>query len=85
MSVYLDSNPLGSAPFAGKATRDFGIIRRAAAGALCRWQRHRMRLALERLDDRILADIGLYRGDIWHIVNGFDDEELRMVPVMRRS
>ncbi len=82
MSVYLDTNPLGPAPFGGKAPRDTGFIRMAIAGAVRRWQRNRMRLALERLDDRILADIGLYRGDIARIVNGFDDEELRMVPVM---
>ena len=37
--------------------------------------------ALEALDDRLLRDIGLERGDIEDLVDSFDDRELRMVPL----
>ncbi|SDB59276.1 DUF1127 domain-containing protein [Bauldia litoralis] len=44
-------------------------------------KRRRMITALENLDDRTLADIGIYRGEIPSIVDGFDSRELRMTPV----
>ena len=40
-----------------------------------------MAAALEALDDRILLDIGIHRGAIRRVVDGFDDAELRMVPI----
>lgn len=45
------------------------------------WQRQRMIATLAALDDRTLSDIGLRRGDIERVVDGFDDTELRMAPI----
>lgn len=84
MSVYITRTMLGPATHEGRAQTEESLFGRIAGGAILRWQRHRMRQALERLDDRILDDIGVYRGDIAHIVEGFSPEELRMVPVARR-
>ena len=50
-------------------------------GVINRWHRHRMIRAFEAMDDRLLRDIGLERGDIEALVASFDDRELRMVPV----
>ncbi|PVA08378.1 hypothetical protein DC363_01780 [Thalassorhabdomicrobium marinisediminis] len=36
--------------------------------------------ALDALDDRILRDIGLTRGEIHGVVYGYDDLELGMTP-----
>lgn len=66
-----------------RARRAGRLLTGVARATLLRWQRHRMRQALERLDDRILRDIGIHRSDITHVVNGFSPEELRMVPVAR--
>ena len=48
---------------------------------LRRWRRRKMIASLKSLDDRMLADIGLCRGDIEDTVDGFSDRELRMAPV----
>ena len=45
------------------------------------WQRRKMIAALSALDDHILHDIGIHRGNIERVVDGFDDRELRMTPV----
>lgn len=45
------------------------------------WQKRKMIAALVALDDRILLDIGLCRGDIDDFVDGLSSAELRMVPV----
>lgn len=58
-----------------------GFFRRWVTRIVKRWQRRRMITALENLDDRTLADIGIYRGEIPSIVDGFDSRELRMTPV----
>lgn len=61
--------------------RGVGFFRRWVMAIAKRWQRRRMITALENLDDRTLADIGIYRGEIPSIVDGFDSRELRMTPV----
>ncbi len=37
--------------------------------------------ALEAMDDRLLRDIGIYRGDIPRVVDDLNDRELRMSPL----
>ncbi|WP_054007777.1 DUF1127 domain-containing protein [Cypionkella psychrotolerans] len=49
------------------------------------WQRRKMIAVLSALDDRILQDIGMHRGEIERVVDGFDDRELRMTPVAPES
>jgi uncharacterized protein YjiS (DUF1127 family) len=68
-------------PHARHATPRGGILRRVLARLVRDWQRRRMIHALDALDDRILRDIGIERGRIAEVVEGFDDRELRMAPV----
>ncbi|WP_341860931.1 DUF1127 domain-containing protein [Gymnodinialimonas sp. 57CJ19] len=42
--------------------------------------RRRMIEELRAMDDKILRDIGINRGEIHSIVYGFSDDELKMVP-----
>lgn len=67
-------------PAANDVTRP-GALRRWFASAARRFQKRRMTEALQRLDDHTLRDIGLTRGDIPRVVNGFDPRELRMTPL----
>jgi uncharacterized protein YjiS (DUF1127 family) len=57
------------------------LLRRWLAAAATNWRRRKAIAALQALDDRILRDIGIHRGDIWRVVDGFDERELRMVPL----
>lgn len=81
----LDPGLLRNAANDNFATQDKGVFLSWMGHALQRWQRHRMTRALERLDDHMLADIGIYRGDIPRVVEGFDARELRMVPLAAPS
>lgn len=48
------------------------------ARGIQRWQRNRARVALERLDDRQLADIGIARNDIpWTVEELFRERSVR--------
>lgn len=58
-----------------------GAIRRMLRAAVRQWKRRRLVAALQSLDDRLLRDIGVYRGDIQSLVAEFDDRELGMNPV----
>ncbi len=62
-------------------TKAINVLRRWISAAVLRWQRRRMMHALDRLDDRILTDIGLSRSDFADLVKGLDPHELRMTPV----
>ena len=56
------------------------VLRRWLRTANRHWQRRKMIATLEAMDDRTLKDIGIHRGDIARVVDGFDDRELGMVP-----
>ena len=58
-----------------------GLLRRWLRAAVRRWKRRKLIAALEAMDDKLLRDIGVFRGDIRSIVEGFDDRELNMVPL----
>ncbi|MCA8869155.1 MAG: DUF1127 domain-containing protein [Rhodobacteraceae bacterium] len=58
-----------------------GWFRQWLRQATRQWRRRRMIAALRAMDDRLLNDIGIHRQDIEPIVDGFDDRELRMLPV----
>lgn len=89
MSIYLIKQVSDSASVPNAANdaaiKDHGLLRRWMRSAVRRWQRRSMMQALERLDDHMLADIGIHRGGIPRVVRGFDDRELRMVPVAESS
>lgn len=58
-----------------------GWFRRWLGAAALHWQRRKMIAAFEAMDERLLRDIGIYRGDIPRVVDGFSDRELRMAPL----
>lgn len=49
------------------------------------WQRRKMIAALNGLDDRILLDIGVPRGEIESFVDGLSSAELWMAPIAPES
>ena len=67
MDVHgIDAEPAGSKQ---SAARQLWEVVRAAPGRLVAWQRYRKELEeLSRLDDRMLADIGLRRSDVERIM-----------------
>ncbi|MEY8798892.1 DUF1127 domain-containing protein [Leisingera sp. XS_AS12] len=58
-----------------------GAIRRMLRATVRRWKRRRLVSTLQSLDDRLLRDIGVHRGDIRTLVAELDDRELGMNPV----
>tara|TARA_R110002020_G_scaffold456466_1_gene672941 strand:- start:18232 stop:18531 length:300 start_codon:yes stop_codon:yes gene_type:complete len=81
MSIYLTPQMLNP-DFQSRETGErFGFFRRLSQSVVRKWRRRKMIAAFEALDDRLLRDIGVFRGDIKHLVDGFDDRELRMVPL----
>ena len=57
------------------------VLLRWWKSAVQNWQRRKMIAALEALDDRTLMDIGVHRGGIKRVVEGFNEAELRMAPI----
>lgn len=81
MSVYITPRSRkGSDSISGTAPA-ISLLLRWWKSAVRGWQRRKMIAALAELDDRILLDIGLCRGDIDDFVDGLSSAELRMVPV----
>lgn len=64
-----------------KRTKDGGGIRKWLRAAYRNWQRNKLIAAFQSLDDTILRDIGISRGEIHSIVDGFDDNEMSMAPI----
>jgi uncharacterized protein YjiS (DUF1127 family) len=60
------------------------VIRRWLQAAARNWKRRKMIASLEAMDDWLLRDIGIERGDIISVVNGFDERELMMAPMSAR-
>ncbi|MDF1609328.1 DUF1127 domain-containing protein [Hoeflea sp. YIM 152468] len=81
MSIYLTRQMLDPNFKPQEPRARLAIFRRLFRLVLRRWRRRKMIAALDALDDRLLRDIGIYRGDIKHLVKQFDDRELRMAPV----
>ena len=57
------------------------LIRRWLTPLVTKWRRRKIVGALEMMDTRLLRDMGIERCDIKRIVEGFDQRELRMVPL----
>ncbi|WP_045320161.1 DUF1127 domain-containing protein [Limimaricola cinnabarinus] len=85
MYPYIEKNALARLPRHESPKPSSGGIRSWIKAATREWRRRKMIAALEAMDDRLLRDIGLYRGDIRNVVNGLDDRELRMTPVARSA
>ena len=54
-----------------------GLLGRGLRAVIRRWQRQRTIEELEQMDDRLLRDMGLYRGDIPRIFTDTDALALR--------
>lgn len=85
MYLSIEKNALNRLPRCDHSKSSPGGIRRGIAAAMRGWQRRKMIAALEAMDDRLLRDIGIYRGEIKNVVYGLDDRELRMSPVARTT
>lgn len=83
MSDHLNTQMHNPASRRNRANEKSGLFRRWILKTIRSWKRRRMITALEQLDDRTLADIGVRRNDIPRVVDGFDARELRMVPLAR--
>ncbi|MCA0423212.1 MAG: DUF1127 domain-containing protein [Proteobacteria bacterium] len=81
MSVQLKPQSGRSAIFAIDKSPFRTSILRWWNRAIRSWQRRKMKAALHSLDDRILQDIGLSRGEIEDFVDGLSSAELRMTPI----
>ena len=58
-----------------------GVLQRWSRAITNNWKRRKMIGALRAMDDRLLRDIGIYRNDIERVVDGFNERELRIVPI----
>lgn len=81
MTVHIKHRFPDRAVTCASNSRRTSVILRWWQSAVQNWQRRKMIAALESLDDRTLLDIGIHRGDIERVVDGFDGPELRMVPI----
>ena len=83
MSIYLTKQAIEPSAKRVSPTGSGGPVRRILAKAKQRWQQRQMVMALQQLDDRLLADIGINRGEIPRVVAGLNPQELRMRPIAR--
>ena len=81
MSTYSTNQIINPAPNMRGGDESNGLVRRMFQSAIRKWRRRKMIAMLETLDDRVLEDIGIHRGDIPRVVDAFDDRELGMTPV----
>lgn len=70
---------------AGTRAPHEGLLRTWLRARVKEWRKRLMVLALSSMDDWLLRDIGIDRGQIREIVDGLEDHELRMRPVDRRA
>lgn len=83
MSVYIKPKSRQDTNSKLDKTQGMSFILRWWSSAVRGWQRRKMIAALAGLDDRILLDIGLCRGEIEDFVDGLSSAELRMTPIAR--
>lgn len=81
MSVHTKHHLSDHAVTSASNPRRMSVISRWWHTTVQNWQRRKMIAALEALDDRTLLDIGVHRGEIRRVVEGFNEAELRMVPI----
>lgn len=67
----------------GKSFMKDGFLGRWFGNASRHWERRKMIATLEAMDDRLLRDIGVFRGEIPRLVDGllrFEQESAAMAP-----
>lgn len=78
MSIYLSKQTLLPIGLRSPSSRDDGLLRRLVHAASHRMQRRRTITELHDLDDRLLADIGLRRDDIYRVAKQSETREHQM-------
>ncbi|AVO37513.1 DUF1127 domain-containing protein [Pukyongiella litopenaei] len=81
MSIYITREMIASASREGGGDNSKSLVRRLFGSAIRKWRRRKMIAVFDAMDDQLLSDIGLCRGDIRRVVNTFDDRELGMIPL----
>ncbi len=81
MSAHMKYHAPDRAVTFASNSRWMNVILRGWQNAVQNWQRRKMIAALEALDDRTLLDIGIHRGEINRVVDGFSDAGRRMAPI----
>lgn len=81
MSVYIKPKSRQGIIILSDMASGMSLIQHWWSRAVHNWQRRKMIAALAALDDRMLLDIGLCRGQIEDFVDGLSSAELRMAPV----
>ena len=81
MSVHTKHHLSDHAVMPAANSGRMNVLLRWWKSAVQNWQRRKMIAALEALDDRTLLDIGVHRGEIRRVVEGFNEAELRMAPI----
>ncbi|WP_340107414.1 DUF1127 domain-containing protein [Pikeienuella sp. HZG-20] len=90
MSNYLTKHMLDPVSFRnaadnGAVRRGAGALRRWLSATVQRWRRRKTIQALESLDDRMLADIGIHRDDIPHVAAALETRRPRLSPAPAES
>ncbi len=85
MSVYITREMVSQAAHEWRHDNTVGILARLVRAAKRKWKRNEATSELCNLSDRELRDIGIYRGDIPHIVRQLDDHDLGLAPTMSRA
>ncbi len=72
---------IADAAVGGKRPSLLAAVADALTGSVVRWHRRNQAFQqLSQLDDRMLADIGVNRGDIPHLVDSWDGEVMDQAP-----
>lgn len=77
---YLSSSLPYARAYRARKNKIGSTFGRWLRAAIRQRQRNRLFAEFRSMDDRMLRDMGIYRGDIRRVVDSFDDHELGMTP-----
>lgn len=79
MSNHLKTQTQSRSPIGYGIAAKLAYLQRSIIALSRRWERRRAIAELGRLDDRLLADIGISRGQIPQVVDGLSRPQVRMI------
>ncbi|MCK8462910.1 DUF1127 domain-containing protein [Aliiroseovarius sp. S1339] len=80
MSIYLTRKMINIPTHEDRADDGMGLFARLRYAMIDKWQRRRMTVELQHLDDRMLTDIGLRRDEIPSFVAVCHERKARISP-----
>lgn len=83
MSVFITREMIASNTPTAPRSAEPGVIGRFMQRAARQWRDRRMIAQLQSMEDWMLRDIGIERGEIPAIVAQLNDQEVRMTPVSK--